>query len=58
MLASETFRTPVERRTVTHIQRESSRRFIRLIFFRFLGLTYRGVTVEQEVSGAREKGGR
>jgi hypothetical protein len=45
VLAPETLRTPVERRSVTHIQRERSGRFVCLILFGLFRLTYRGITV-------------
>jgi len=49
VLAPETLRTSVERRTITHIHRERSggSRFVRLILFGLLGLAYRGVTVHE-----------
>ena len=45
VLAPETLRTSVESRTITHIQRKHNGRFVRLILFGLLGLTYRGVSV-------------
>jgi hypothetical protein len=49
VLAPETLRTSVQRRTITHIHRGRSGgcRFVRLILFGLLGLTYRGVTVHE-----------
>jgi len=45
VLAPETLRTPVECRSITHIQRERSSRFVCLILFGLLRLTHRGITV-------------
>ena len=59
VLAPETLRTSVEGRTITHIQRKRNGRFVRLILFGLLGLTYRGVSVRgRGVNDAGENGRR
>ena len=59
VLAPETLRTSVEGRTITHIQRKRNGRFVRLILFGLLGLTYRGVSVRgRGINDAGENGRR